>query len=214
MTREEAIQWLKALQESTLIYGENEEALDIAIETLSEPKWTCTANFVAEQLERLKQMTDEERLDFLKRFFSPSAEQSKVDFRTDKSANISTKVKSDIISRADAIKAIRKCKFESVMPSDWYRGMECAQDIVKTLPSADAEDRLYIKIYADDEPSVKAEKLYQICDETQNREVAEWLKEYFPSADTIPIEKYRELQHCYVKLAATFAEYLQKEATK
>ena len=35
-----------------------------------------------------------------------------------------------------------------------------------------------------------------------------------PSANTVPIEKYRELQHCYVKLAATFAEYLQKEATK
>ena len=52
------------------------------------------------------------------------------------------------------------------------------------VPSAEAEDRLYIKIYADDEPSVKAEKLYQICGETQNREVTEWLKEYFPSAET------------------------------
>lgn len=54
---------------------------------------------------------------------------------------------------------------------------------IESLPSAEAEDRLYIKIYADDEPSVMAEKLYQICDETQNGEVAEWLKEYFPSAD-------------------------------
>lgn len=52
-----------------------------------------------------------------------------------------------------------------------------------SLPSAEAVDRHYIKIYADDEPSVKAEKLYQICGETQNREVAEWLKEYFPSTD-------------------------------
>lgn len=43
-----------------------------------------------------------------------------------------------LISKDDAIKAIRKCKFESVMPSDWYIGMECAQDIVKTLPSAEA----------------------------------------------------------------------------
>lgn len=49
-----------------------------------------------------------------------------------------------------------------------------------SLPSAEAMDRHYIKIYADDEPSVKAEKLYQICGETQNKEVAEWLKEYFP----------------------------------
>lgn len=46
---------------------------------------------------------------------------------------------SDYISRADAVKAIRKCKFESVMPSGWYRGMEDAMHIVETLPSADAE---------------------------------------------------------------------------
>lgn len=44
---------------------------------------------------------------------------------------------SDLISRAEAIKAIRKCKFESDMPSYWYIGMEDAQNIVKTLPSAD-----------------------------------------------------------------------------
>lgn len=48
--------------------------------------------------------------------------------------------------------------------------------------SADDENRLYIKIYADDEPSRKAEKLYQICNESERKEVAEWLKEYFPSA--------------------------------
>ena len=34
----------------------------------------CVANFVAEQLERLKDMTDEERWDFFIRFFSPSAD--------------------------------------------------------------------------------------------------------------------------------------------
>ena len=63
---------------------------------------------------------------------------------------------------------------------------------LKELPSDEAEDRHYIKIYADDEPSVKAEKLYQICGETQNREVAEWLKEYFPSTDDnwIPVKKH------------------------
>ena len=62
-------------------------------------------------------------------------------------------------------------------------------DLIKTLwginipqykKGAEAEDKHYIRIYADDEPSVKAEKLYQICGETQNREVAKWLKEYFP----------------------------------
>lgn len=40
----------------------------------AEPKWNCTANFVAEQLDRLRNMTDEERWDFFIRFFSPSAD--------------------------------------------------------------------------------------------------------------------------------------------
>ena len=33
------------------------------------PKWNCTANFVAEQLDRLRKMTDEEKWEFFKRFF-------------------------------------------------------------------------------------------------------------------------------------------------
>ena len=36
MTREEAIKWLKLLKSSPLIYGEYPEALDMAIEALSE----------------------------------------------------------------------------------------------------------------------------------------------------------------------------------
>lgn len=35
----------------------------------AEPKWSCTANFVAEQLERLKDMTDEEKCEFVRKFF-------------------------------------------------------------------------------------------------------------------------------------------------
>ena len=35
----------------------------------AEPKWNCTASFVAEQLDRLRKMTDEEKLEFFKRFF-------------------------------------------------------------------------------------------------------------------------------------------------
>lgn len=54
---------------------------------------------------------------------------------------------------------------------------------IEPISSAESEDRLYIKIYANDEPSRKAEKLYQICGETESQEVAQWLKEYFPSAD-------------------------------
>lgn len=35
----------------------------------AKPKWNCTANFVAEQLDRLRNMTDEEKWEFFKRFF-------------------------------------------------------------------------------------------------------------------------------------------------
>lgn len=35
----------------------------------AEPKWNCTANFIAEQLDRLRNMTDEEKWEFFKRFF-------------------------------------------------------------------------------------------------------------------------------------------------
>ena len=38
-------------------------------------QWNCTANFIAEQLDRLRNMTDEERWDFFIKFFSPSADR-------------------------------------------------------------------------------------------------------------------------------------------
>lgn len=62
--------------------------------------------------------------------------------------------------------------------------------------NADRQDdnRLYIKIYADDEPSRKAEKLYQICGETENQEVTQWIKEYFPSVDRPKDEVYNYLK--------------------
>ena len=90
---------------------------------------------------------------------------------------------SDLISREDAMQVL--CSYCSetfcTCPDDGcFYGAEMA--MLKVLPSVEAEDRLYIKIYADDEPSVMAEKIYQICGE-QNRETAEWLKEYFPSAE-------------------------------
>ena len=43
----------------------------------AETKWNCTANFVAEQLEKLKDMTDEERIKLLQTMFS-SAEAVQV----------------------------------------------------------------------------------------------------------------------------------------
>lgn len=93
---------------------------------------------------------------------------------------------SDLISRQDALKPFCVAPDGIRIPEvdcDNFP-VEFSVEFIKkhllSLPSAEAEGRLYIKIYADDEPSVKAEKLYQICGETQNKEVAEWLKEYFP----------------------------------
>lgn len=110
----------------------------------------------------------------------PSAEYSKP---------LQTTLNSDLISREDAIKAILATK-ETSECGVCYDG-EIAMQTINSLPPAETDNRHYIKIYADDEPSVKAEKLYQICGETQNREVAEWLKEYFPLVDAkwIPVSE-------------------------
>ena len=81
-----------------------------------------------------------------------------------------------------------KCAEEHRQLAAWLKEL-------KMYKSADEQDdnRLYIRIYADDEPSRKAEKLYQICGETESQEVAQWLKEYFPSVDRptgwIPVSK-------------------------
>lgn len=89
---------------------------------------------------------------------------------------------SDLISRADAVKAMRELLGELGERAEI--ALNCLTGYVPSV-SADSDDRLCIKVYADDEPSVKAEKLYRICGETQNREVAKWLKEYFPSAERV-----------------------------
>lgn len=114
---------------------------------------------------------------------------------------------SDLISRQDALKpfcvtpdGIRIPEVDcDNLPVEF--SVEFIKKHLLSLPSAEAVDRHYIKIYADDEPSVKAEKLYQICGETQNREVAEWLKEYFPSTDDnwIPVSE---------RLPSVYGEYL------
>lgn len=83
------------------------------------------------------------------------------------------------MTREEAIERLNIHKSTSVFVDSIAEAIDMA---IEALSDED-EDRLYIKIYADDEPSVKAEKLYQICGETQNSEVAEWLKEYFPSAE-------------------------------
>lgn len=132
-----------------------------------------------------------------------SAENSNA--KTQNSNQETQKSNGDLIYRADAIEAVIEYWDGYAKPLDSWDVMNQTRAVLETLssavcddciwtvcnynkvdwnaPSAEAEDRHYIKIYADDEPSVKAEKLYQICGETQNGEVAEWLKEYFPSAE-------------------------------
>ena len=46
---------------------------------------------------------------------------------------------SDLVSRADAIDAVRKCVVESELLADWNKAMESAQELLSELPSADAE---------------------------------------------------------------------------
>lgn len=45
-------------------------------EEQAEPKWSCTANFIVEQLDHLKKMTDEEKWEFFKRFFEMEGDDS------------------------------------------------------------------------------------------------------------------------------------------
>lgn len=91
----------------------------------------------------------------------------------------------DLISRQDAIRWVKtECNPYGKPTLDFESGKKVIEHL-EQMPSAEEQDdnRLYIKIYANDEPSRKAEKLYQICGETESREVAQWLKEYFPSVD-------------------------------
>lgn len=44
----------------------------------------------------------------------------------------------DLISRADAIEAVRKCVVESELLADWNKAMESAQGLLSELPSAEA----------------------------------------------------------------------------
>ena len=46
---------------------------------------------------------------------------------------------SDLISRADAIEAVRKCVVESELLADWNKAMESAQELLSALPSAEAD---------------------------------------------------------------------------
>ena len=87
----------------------------------------------------------------------------------------------DLISRADAVKAIRKCKFDSDMPSDWYRGMECAWKN-KFVNAEKRTEELY------DETMGKVANECKTCKERlQNlRPSAEAVQGWIPCSDRLP----------------------------
>jgi hypothetical protein len=136
-------------------------------------KWDMWGVYTAEAVEAIKALTSAEGGD---------AEMLNEDFRPKYMQQ--SRHDDGRMTREETIKWLESLKAEigkSEHRTLWHYAE--AIDMAIEALSAEAEDRLYIKIYADDEPSVKAEKLYQICGETQNREVTEWLKEYFPSAE-------------------------------
>lgn len=53
----------------TCYHAREHYAVDSVLSADAEPKWSCTANFVAEQLDRLRNMTDEEKWNFFRKFF-------------------------------------------------------------------------------------------------------------------------------------------------
>jgi hypothetical protein len=101
---------------------------------------------------------------------------------------------SDLISRADAMGAV-----QDHFNADGFKGYDDGQtmmDRIKTLPSANMKswNGLYIKVYADDDPQDKAEKMYQICgDIAELAEVARCIQGYctIPSAEAVQGEWIR-----------------------
>ena len=110
MTREEAIKWLKILQTSTLIYGEHAEAIDMAISALSAIDEAESSAKICDicQFRGLKGNAE----------CCYSAQQTEP---------------SDLISRADAIKALSEYYEYSI------RMVDEITDLLNSIPSVSAE---------------------------------------------------------------------------
>lgn len=81
-------------------------------------------------------------------------------------------------------------------------------EIGVSIPLEEADIGLYINVFADDEPAVKAEKIYQITKDSEYNELIKWLLEYF--------EMRAEPSETYIKRSdavKAFAEYLMHDAT-
>lgn len=146
MTREEAIHVLSCLREVMQIYKAQiqAQAIDMAIEALQEPKWNCTASFVAEQLERLTELTSEERVDFLYKFLGITDKENKSadSLLTDSSeADKERDCKLDLISRQAAIRWVKtECNPYGKPTLDFESGKKVIEHL-KQMPSADAEPK-------------------------------------------------------------------------
>lgn len=94
----------------------------------NEPKWNCTANFIAEQIEKFNERPQDEKIAFIKRFCGIADKETK------------SAEPSDLISRAEAM---RKCKnAENELTDEAERkGVRVARFIIGELPSADAVSR-------------------------------------------------------------------------
>ena len=72
---------------------------------------------------------------------------------------------SDLISRQAAIDAIKKYNRGSVMPEDWHRGLKRGINIIKEVPSAEAETKCIAQIKVDvDEIVERIKEEYDIVD--------------------------------------------------
>ena len=84
----------------------------------AEPKWNCTANFVAEQLERLKDMTDEERLKLLQTMF-PSADAVMRDATAEERASVQRYIDS-ISTEAVQVVRCKDCRYRKKVGTSYY----------------------------------------------------------------------------------------------
>ncbi len=135
MTREKAIKVLNTYDVNFDEYTAEEiaDAIDMAIDALSEPSECDTCKY------------KDKPWDFIKcdtcTVGNSNYEPSKVDYRTDESANIGTEV-NDLISRADAMKAFAERVRDSnqsdfIEPPNWNDAVA----IIGSLPTADAVSR-------------------------------------------------------------------------
>lgn len=196
MTREEAVECLIDLRVQFQVGIFTREAIDMAIEALSAE--ATTGDYPNDLINRSalmeycsnqksKSIDNNDIARFPSAEAVPQSEQYRKGFEDAKRAfELEYARESENMRKRNAqlevmLNAQKAISAKAIHKPDYSYEADMVRRLKEAL-SAEVNNRLYIKIYADDKSSVKAEKLYQICDEAQNGEVAKWLKEYFPSA--------------------------------